>query len=106
MKEKHDSKEGKRKKLKMERLRPLIGVDLCACGPINCLKCSGPCRESHKDQHGQVICFSKYQVDTSIFNVKRNKRRPRDEEEDRPKTYNERIGTQKSRQKRDRNRDR
>lgn len=76
------NKEIRKKKIKAERLRPLLGIDLCACGPMNCFKCHGICRESHKDQHGQVICGAKYQVDSSIFKFKKQKRKNNKEKED------------------------
>jgi len=38
----------------------LIGVDFCACGPNNTIRCDGVCRKSHTNEDGEVVCFEKY----------------------------------------------
>lgn len=75
MKKEDQNKETKKRKEKADRLRSLIGIDLCACGPLNHLKCHNACRKAHKDQHGQVVCTAKYQIDPAIFNFKKQKRK-------------------------------
>ncbi len=69
---------------KLERLKPLIGIDMCACAPMNALKCHGECRERHAyDDKGKVVCGELYQIDTSIFRVKKKwDKRKRDENKD------------------------
>lgn len=51
---------------RIDRLKHLVGIDLCACGSANQLKCCGICRESHQNkQTGVVKCSSLYQINTS-----------------------------------------
>jgi hypothetical protein len=38
----------------------LIGVDFCACGPLNTIRCDGACRKSHINNDGEVVCSEKY----------------------------------------------
>jgi len=57
---KKDNKEAKR----IARLRILIGIDLCACGPHLSMKCIGQCRDNHFDSKtGQVRCTECYRLD-------------------------------------------
>lgn len=54
----------KREQKKIERLRRLSGIDLCACGYQ--LKCSGSCRELHTNSKcGQVECDAMYRIEQS-----------------------------------------
>jgi hypothetical protein len=85
MNKKQQSKEMKKRIDKAQRLRNLIGVDLCACGPLNCLRCHGICREEHTDENGQVVCGEKYHVDPNIFNLKKRSRRPHKEKTEKQK---------------------
>lgn len=86
-KERKQSKETKKRADKALRLYSMQGVDLCACGPVNVLKCEGECRAEHRNEHGQIECGAKYQVDPDIFNLKkrRSKRRNDSDTEERPK---------------------
>jgi len=83
----------KRKKMspKLQRLKSLIGVDMCACGPMNVLKCEGECRKKRTSDSGQVICSEVYQIDTSIFRQKKNKKRKHTVQVDRPRKNPENI---------------
>lgn len=48
---------------RVDRLRRLAGVDLCACGGGHLLRCKGVCRETHIDLKTQNIrCGEKYRV--------------------------------------------
>lgn len=62
--EKREKKVESGKKLRrIERLRRLSGVDLCACGGGHLLKCGGICRETHIDLSTKVVrCGEKYRV--------------------------------------------
>ncbi len=56
----------KREQKKTERLKRLLGVDLCACGCGDKLKCHGVCRKVHTNPNsGRVECGECYQVDRS-----------------------------------------
>lgn len=62
--EKGQNKKKKERK-KIERLKRLLGIDLCACGG-NQLKCHGICRERHTNtKTGVVQCTALYQIDQS-----------------------------------------
>lgn len=51
---------------KIERLRRLLGVDLCACVGNHRLPCSGVCRDRHTDtKTGRVECSEMYRVEHS-----------------------------------------
>lgn len=53
----------KRERKKIERSRLLLGVDLCACGCGNKLRCHGICREKHtKSSTGNVECGEVYRI--------------------------------------------
>lgn len=67
---------------KIQRLRPLVGVDMCACGPMNVLRCEGPCRIKHTEDTGRVVCSWLYQIDTSIFRTKKKTDRKRGHDDD------------------------
>ena len=56
----------KRERKKIERLKRVLGIDLCAgCGGHQ-LCCQGECRESHMNSGtGKVECISVYQIDRS-----------------------------------------
>lgn len=54
----------KREKKKIERLKRMLGIDLCACG--HKLRCQGKCREKHTNPNtGKVECGECYQIDHS-----------------------------------------
>ena len=67
----------KREQKKIERLKRLLGIDLCACGGGHQLRCYGRCREAHTNlKIGKVECGECYQIDRST--VKQGgSRRPR-----------------------------
>lgn len=69
----------KKEKTKQLRLQPMMGIDLCACGPLNHFKCDGVCRAKHKNEHGEVICGEKYRIE--IRTKHQRKRRSRDDSE-------------------------
>lgn len=52
------------------KLKPLLGVDMCACGPTNQLKCEGVCRKMHTDKSGNVNCMELYHIDPKLTQVK------------------------------------
>jgi len=45
-----------------ERLRNLVGIDLCACGGGHKVKCDGICRQNHIKNNEGVKCPAVYQV--------------------------------------------
>jgi hypothetical protein len=52
---------------KIERLKRLLGIDLCACSGGHKLLCHGICRELHVSSGtGKVECISVYQIDRSV----------------------------------------
>lgn len=56
----------KREKKKIERLKRLLGIDLCACGGGHQLRCEGPCKERHTNSgDGNTQCEAMYQIDCS-----------------------------------------
>lgn len=56
----------KRECKKLNRLKILVGIDLCACGGGHRLKCSGVCRECHTNsKSGQVECLAMYRIEQS-----------------------------------------
>lgn len=66
----------KREEKKVERLKRLVGLDLCACGPGHKLQCHGICRELHT-KGGQVQCGEFYQIErppTKQSGARRSKR--------------------------------
>ena len=67
----------KKEQKKIERLKRLLGIDLCACGGGHQLRCQGVCKESHTNPKTEKVeCGELYQIDYSI--VKQGKsRRPK-----------------------------
>jgi len=67
----------KREQKRIERLKRLLSIDLCACEGGHQLQCCGICRESHiNPETGQVKCEEIYQIDRSIVKSG-SKRRPK-----------------------------
>jgi len=67
----------KREQKKFEKLRRLLGIDLCACGGGNQSKCRGLCREARiNSKTGLVECIACYQIDPSVVK-QRVSRRPK-----------------------------
>lgn len=65
----------KREQKKIERLKRLLGIDLCSCGPADQLRCQGVCRKAHMN-FNKIECKEVYQIEYS--DIKSNKpRRPR-----------------------------
>jgi hypothetical protein len=80
----------KREKKKFERLRRLVGVDLCACGDGYKSKCKGICREAHRNpKSGEVECIACYQIDPLTINPGGTKRQKRTWRYGRQKEENE-----------------
>lgn len=77
MKPENPREEKKKKKL-FERLKRLIGIDLCSCGTLNVSRCDGVCRKAHTNASGKVVCFELYQIDTSQFKPKKRRKRNED----------------------------
>lgn len=70
------TKERKKKIAKANKLRPFLDVDMCACCSL--MKCEGVCREAHRNDAGEVICFELYLIDPALINLKeKNKKRGR-----------------------------
>ena len=67
------TRERKKKIAKANKLRPFLGVDMCACCSL--MKCEGPCREAHTNDTGVVKCFELYQIDPSLINLKEKDKR-------------------------------
>ncbi len=56
----------KRELKKIERLRRLLGIDLCACVGNHRLRCDGVCRNSHTDTNTErVECTEMYRIEHS-----------------------------------------
>lgn len=56
----------KREYKKIDRLKRLLGFDLCCCGGGHKLKCSDVCRERHTNpKSGLVECGEMYQIGQS-----------------------------------------
>lgn len=72
---KQPRKYGQKEKQRMDVLKRLAGVDLCACAGGHQLKCSGICRERHTDQTGQVRCVALYRINIAEINKNQNNRR-------------------------------
>lgn len=64
-----------KEKTKQLRLQPLVGVDLCACGPLNHLKCAGICRKKHTNEHGEIVCGEKYRIEIKTKYPKKKRKR-------------------------------
>lgn len=70
------TRERKKKIAKANRLRPYLGVDMCACCPL--MECEGICRETHRNDAGEVVCLELYRIDPAIINLReKDKRRGR-----------------------------
>lgn len=77
---------------KIERIKRLFGIDLCACGGSHKLRCHGSCREDHTNSGtGEVECSECYRIDhaTKRDDKKGRKRtwkygRQKRDDEDRP----------------------
>lgn len=70
------TKERKKKIANANRLRPYLDVDMCACCPL--MECEGICRETHRNDAGEVICYELYQIDRSLIILKeKDKKRGR-----------------------------
>ncbi len=79
MEEKSVRKKNKKELKKAQRLKVLIGVDLCACAGGHKLRCNGVCRESHRDERtGQIVCEELYNIQTSEVKSDNKKRPKRD----------------------------
>lgn len=99
--EKGKNKE-KRKQKKIDRLIRLIGIDLCACGGGNKLKCGTVCREVHTNpKTGRVECDELYNIDCSELKRGKSRKPKRGWKFGRQKESNEnRDAKQERRQKR------
>lgn len=65
----------KREQKKIERLKRLLGIDLCACGSGNQFQCCGICREAHTNHKtGRVECGECYQIDHSVVELSGSRR--------------------------------
>lgn len=100
MEKKGDYKQDKRVSKKAQRLRGLIGVDLCACAGGHKLRCSGICRESHVDgQTGHVECGELYQIGSSEVKSDGQKKPKRDWKYGRQKNIDENRQDKQNRHK-------
>ena len=67
MVEESSHNKNKKEHRKIERLRRLLGADLCACGVGHKLCCKGICRKSHiNPSTRRVECPEMYHIDHSI----------------------------------------
>ena len=71
-----NSKEQKKQERKIEKLKPLLDMDFCACGTLYAMKCKGDCRKAHEDKRGRVSCGELYRVDPNLVKQKKRKRKP------------------------------
>ncbi len=56
-----------RKQKKTDRLKRLLGIDLCACGGGHKIRCKGVCRERHTNSKtGKIECVALYQIDNLV----------------------------------------
>ena len=57
----------KKKQKKIERLKLLSGIDLCACGGGHRLRCHGVCKEAHTNSKTREIeCSECYQIECNV----------------------------------------
>lgn len=64
---------------KIQRLKFLVGIDLCACAGGHKLLCHGSCRKCHTDtKTGQVKCGELYTIDSSEVKSDDKKKSKRD----------------------------
>ena len=67
----------RREEKKKDRLRRLMGIDLCACGGGNKKRCEDVCRQHHiNDKTGRVECGECYQIGSQEIRSG-DKRKPR-----------------------------
>lgn len=79
-----------REQKKIARLMRLLGIDLCACGGGQKLKCQGVCREHHTNpKTGKVECVALYQVDCSEVKRNNSRRSKLDRKQDNKKNVDE-----------------
>lgn len=76
---------------KINRLKRFDGVDMCAC---NSLECSGPCRDAHTTNGGEIRCVSLYHINVGLLErdlermqVKNQKDRKSDKEVNRERFH-------------------
>jgi hypothetical protein len=92
------SKTGKEIK-REERLRRLLGVDLCACGGGHRLKCHGICRVAHTNSGtGRVECGEMYHIDYSVVKSGGFRRKNRSSRHNRQEDVGE-VNTDKDRRR-------
>ena len=59
----------KKEQRKINRIKLLLNIDLCACGGGHQLRCSDLCRALHTDDNtGRVECTELYQIGNAIVN--------------------------------------
>ncbi len=83
LKEKTQKTKNKKQLIKLDRLQNFLNKDLCSCGPENSYLCKGPCRESHKNENGIVVCHAKYSIaKQDIVPRTRSKKNTRNDSDD------------------------
>jgi hypothetical protein len=83
-----ERKKDKKGLKKAQRLKVLVGLDICACAGGHKLQCHGVCRESHQDVTGRVSCGELYRIEDSEIKSdkpKRNWKKNRDTDRDESK---------------------
>lgn len=77
MDEKGKTQSNKTKK-RVNRLKRLLGVDLCACSGGHVLKCEGVCRNRHFNPETRKIeCGECYNIDTNVVKDDKQRRQKR-----------------------------
>lgn len=96
----------KRELKKIERLRRLLDIDLCACVGDHRLRCCGVCRDRHTNTNtGRVECSEMYRIEHSEVKQGGPRRPKRGWRFGRQKEGNEnKLGKELRREKRDRDR--
>lgn len=96
----------KREQKKIERLQRFFGIDLCACGGGNQIKCHGVCRESHTNSKtGKIECEEMYYTDRPPSKQSGSRSQKRSWRYGRQKDVDEnKLGKQQHRDKRERDR--
>jgi hypothetical protein len=57
---------GRNKKKREQKIKRLLGINLCACGSGHQLRCHGVCKKAHTNPStGKVECGEMYQIDHS-----------------------------------------
>lgn len=99
-------KKNKQELKKTERLRRLLGIDLCACVGDHRLRCDGVCRERHTNtKTGRVECGEMYRIEYSEVKQGGPRRPKRGWRFGRQKEGNEnKLDKEHRREKRDRDR--